>query len=500
MGGIVGNSNDTVVLEENNWPSSYSDIGRDNPKLSWNGHTYQVFNENLTWERAKLCCESSGGHLVTITSSLEQEQVENLLRQSQTPYSAYWIGAKANASGWLEWVTDEVLEKQYDNFADGQPDGSGIYVHVMWDSDAGSNGKWDDSKPDAEERGYICEWDEEPQEIEAAPETSDFQRWQQDPEAWGDTDSTIPAGSRPTPIDTSHLSSNPPNVEMNALPVSYDARNNAGLPPVRNQGIYETCWAFAALGAMETDYMTQNSSEGPVSLDLSELHLAWFAYKDPSSDYFITNSLADVLNKKGNPDVAISLLNRTAIAPVNEEDMPYSSAGETLGQSNGMILSFLNGRTTESFMKSRITLLDVNELSDIKKDYVNDTENINYIKQQILEHGAVYFSYVNAIQGYSADYSTYYSTNANEGHHAALLVGWDDNYPAENFRSLYVRAAGLTRGLVSLPLLVMTITDASGCLTHKLVQREESRRYVHSLCRKRGPLSGRTVAATTRRT
>ncbi|MGN0486576.1 MAG: hypothetical protein ACI4GB_05015 [Acutalibacteraceae bacterium] len=38
---------------------------------TFNGHTYQRFDESMTWKEAKAYCESLGGYLATITSSAE---------------------------------------------------------------------------------------------------------------------------------------------------------------------------------------------------------------------------------------------------------------------------------------------------------------------------------------------------------------------------------------------------------------------------------------------
>ena len=50
------------------------------PDIKYNGHEYKLFNDSMTWQQAKSYYESIGGHLMTITSSQEQEIAENLLR------------------------------------------------------------------------------------------------------------------------------------------------------------------------------------------------------------------------------------------------------------------------------------------------------------------------------------------------------------------------------------------------------------------------------------
>ncbi|MBR1437339.1 MAG: hypothetical protein IJ587_02260, partial [Synergistaceae bacterium] len=146
---------------------------------------------------------------------------------------------------------------------------------------------------------------------------------------------------------------------------------------------------------------------------------------------FIENRGRNILMVGGDPDVAISFLNKIAVSPVKEEDMPYTAAGNIENQANQNILAFLDGRTSDSFNKANISLNDVANLGQLS---MNDTENIIGVKKQIMEHGAVYFRYENVLSGYNSDKTSFYSQN-NGSPHAALLVGWDDNYPASNFIS-----------------------------------------------------------------
>lgn len=481
-GGIAGHVSSGVNLSGNTWPSVYSESGSgsdssgggnpsddetddnesDNntlsntPQITWNKHRYQVYNENLTWDEAKSRCESLGGHIVTITSTLEQAQIESLLRQSRTDFQSYWLGASADVKGMWHWVTDEVFEKQYVNYASGQPDGSGNYLCMYWNINGtnvassaidtvSNSGKWDDTTINGSDtgitsHGFICEWDDEQEAIEEAPAASDFQTWQANPDAWrGDTDSGIPSGANPSPVDTSHLSENPANIQAVTLPVSYDARKENILLPVRRQGVFDTCWAFAALGAMETDYMKQGLTSLGTSPDLSELHLAWFAYRDPSTDKYQTYvNRANILMEGGDPETAEAFLRRVDVSPVDESEMPYTEAGEISSDAEQKVKAFINGRNSNSFKKANISLVidETAVIGNISQNYTNDTEKINRIKNQIIKHGALYFRYGNDERGYNDDKTSYYSISKNGYyHHAALIVGWDDDYPASNFKN-----------------------------------------------------------------
>ena len=64
-------------------------------QTNYNGHSYYRSNGSMTWTSAKQACINMGGHLVTITSSAENNFVFNT-----------W------PSGWIGF-TDEVSEGQW---------------------------------------------------------------------------------------------------------------------------------------------------------------------------------------------------------------------------------------------------------------------------------------------------------------------------------------------------------------------------------------------------
>ena len=130
----------------------------------WNGHTYLVCDESMTWEEAKQHCEKVNGHLATITSEEEQKVIEDLLKQGEL--SSYWLGA-AYQNGSFQWITGENFS--YNNWEPGQPDGrqNDMYVQIYNTlSNKNQYYGWDDTwnagdhTGGLKNQGFICEFEE----------------------------------------------------------------------------------------------------------------------------------------------------------------------------------------------------------------------------------------------------------------------------------------------------------------------------------------------------
>ena len=46
---------------------------------AYNGSSYKIYTEPMTWTQAKEYCEALGGHLVSITSQEEQDFIEVIM-------------------------------------------------------------------------------------------------------------------------------------------------------------------------------------------------------------------------------------------------------------------------------------------------------------------------------------------------------------------------------------------------------------------------------------
>ena len=132
----------------------------------WNGHTYRVYDESMTWEEAKQYCENSGGHLVTITSEDEQETVVSLLNYGANK-NGYWMGGYTETDRIWKWITGEKFS--YSNWDEDEPNNyrSRENVIMLINAEDDTPTKWNDMADfgdpgygyDVKNMGFICEWD-----------------------------------------------------------------------------------------------------------------------------------------------------------------------------------------------------------------------------------------------------------------------------------------------------------------------------------------------------
>lgn len=179
------------------------------------------------------------------------------------------------------------------------------------------------------------------------------------------------------------------------LPSSYDLRKVGKVTEVKDQKSFGACWAFAALGAMESKLLPTNT------YDFSEDHMSL------NHGYNLTQS------QGGDINVTMAYLSRWA-GPVLEQDDPY---GDQKTNANAKVVSHVQEMIALPY-----------------KDFTA-------IKTAVLLHGGVqssmYFD-TGVIGGVVNPYynpSTYaynYKGNA-KINHAVVIVGWDDKYSKNNF-------------------------------------------------------------------
>ena len=195
--------------------------------------------------------------------------------------------------------------------------------------------------------------------------------------------------------------------------------------PVRSQGSNGLCWAFAPLAAAESALLMSGQESDASALDLSELQAAYYSQ-------FRSNAS----NPKGCEDDNVSLSNPSSFGSVGGNDyiflsgttrwvgitdeaaVPYSQLYSGLSE------SLTDG--TLAYSQNRYLVKNVDVLIGSDRDA---------IKSLIASKGAVscWINYVS--QYYRTDTCALYCPTVTTTNHEGAIVGWDDQYPKENFRT-----------------------------------------------------------------
>lgn len=207
-----------------------------------------------------------------------------------------------------------------------------------------------------------------------------------------------------------------------AIPSSYDARTKGVVTPVKWQGRAGNCWAFSAISALESSVISEGLADLETT-DFSESHLAWFGINSATTD---TSDLAYGDGTKaenpyltgGNWMRVVQALSRWAgIAnqdtdPSNYDNisaLPQYTDAERRNTNSGFVI-----KSAEEFTTSE------------------------KVKDHIMQYGSVTASYYHDDNYYyknSSNISTYYYNTAATTNHAITVVGWDDNFSKDNFKS-----------------------------------------------------------------
>lgn len=178
------------------------------------------------------------------------------------------------------------------------------------------------------------------------------------------------------------------------VPTSYDLRTRLRVSKVRNQGNYGTCWAFAAISALESSLMPEENLL--FSVDHMSMSNSFNVNQYDGGEY--TMGMAYLAAWQG---------------PVYEKDDPYG-----------------DGVTDDS-------LSPVKHVQEIR---IIDGKDYQGIKEAVFKYGGVQtslYSNISSSKGnskyFNKDTNAYCYMGSEKPNHDVVIIGWDDNYPKENF-------------------------------------------------------------------
>lgn len=178
------------------------------------------------------------------------------------------------------------------------------------------------------------------------------------------------------------------------VPASYDLRDKGRVSKVYNQGSYGTCWAFAAISAMESALLPERRAL--YSVDHMSMSNSYNVNQYDGGEY--TMGMAYLAAWQG---------------PVYEKDDPYGDD------------------------KTDASLAPVAHVQQMR---IIDGKDFEGIKAAVFKYGGVQSSLYSNLKS-SSPSSMYYNSGTHsycyigteKPNHDVVIVGWDDNYPKENF-------------------------------------------------------------------
>ena len=217
---------------------------------------------------------------------------------------------------------------------------------------------------------------------------------------------------------------------------SYDLRDYYNIE-VKNQGLTDTCWAFALLSSTEINMQINLG----ISVNLSEAHMNYAtseSFYDGTNEYAFNREASD----GGSTIIGLSYLTNGQ-GVVLEEEMPFTEDTSYISLEE---IDIDNSYYVTGYsMLPSIYKIDSNGETLYTDGYGTyyDDEEVDalreIIKEHIVEYGGVTAYMAGSATSYysSADVVSsvaYYCDNMDyDVDHAVTIIGWDDNYSKDNF-------------------------------------------------------------------
>lgn len=227
-------------------------------------------------------------------------------------------------------------------------------------------------------------------------------------------------GVRPEPVIGAFSVMKNAAAEAGDLPKSFDMRESFGVPSVKDQGSYGTCWVYAAVASAESSMISSEPS-----IDLSELHSSFYSYYGEDQIEPVSQKYESILSEGGTIHMITNLWAQW-IGPVREERFPYEEKAVF---------------DDPAELQNRKYLYDYHMKNAYYFDFNDDRSNfedVNATIKQFVGSGlAVDVSYMS---DKSINFNNIYFTSNSKrrprfANHAVAIIGWDDEFPAAKFKN-----------------------------------------------------------------
>lgn len=177
-------------------------------------------------------------------------------------------------------------------------------------------------------------------------------------------------------------------------PAQYNLQAEARATVIKNQGTLGTCWAVAALSALETTLRPEEALL--FATDHMSIRNSFYMSQNDGGEY--TMSMAYLLGWQG---------------PVLESDDPYGD---------------------------EISPVGVDPVKHVQEVQIFKEKDIEKIKKAVFLHGAVQSSIYTSLRSeksrssyYNKKEAAYCYTGSTQQNHEIIIIGWDDTFPKEHF-------------------------------------------------------------------
>lgn len=248
-------------------------------------------------------------------------------------------------------------------------------------------------------------------------------------------------------------------LRSSSLPAKHDARESGVVSSVKNQAGWGSCWAFQAVSSAESSVLMDDGGEK----DLSELQLVEFTYNGARGGTG-EGDRQEIISERGDTSGDYTTVYGATKAKVGGNGLMSMFA---LSRWTGLGEESLHSTMTYDIAKTRSqsemdripTEYAFRDALHLENGYLVPLDDRDSVKKMIMQYGScgidIYMnrsydsSYTSDIYDdyrVAPDVSCMYNFYNSTRNHAVSVVGWDDDFPKENFADIPVNIEKVVAG------------------------------------------------------